>query len=1561
DCQLKQLNFYLLYSKLSFRFTFSGFIFYSLLFCFLLLPFIPHEEKTKGQDSKPHTKPPTRGGDRRSPMDGGDGASFNIVFIDTTLDTHLAMDVSYSDTVADLKKRIVEEHSLCFPKCGEIRIDGLKVKRRGLYYSLAESMLVKSAFDGVKNSWFISVEASSVSKGKEIEGFLSYEEEAGLALVSVENNGLEKEGVGLVHDVPRGVLRDGNLLVRSRNEASSSLNQSGSRGADEVAATAELRGGGHGKNVQSLELVIGFESRREEKVDEEARDMEVQATETEIDSSMLLVGDLNRRCDGQAQNKRVPEVQLGHLEHIKDDSKKDDLVSEQTDKPSMEASEHEPVAKKLKTRKGMENEGRNMGREFNETTTEPPTVCQLPIGGEQRLVNVNATVDGSHSDGKKKRRKKSFKQLDNVVSELNEMTSEPPTLSQLPVEDPQPLVNATMEGSDAGTKKRRKKKSSSKMDKEVNAVDQQSLKEAGGDNGNLISELNDTACEPPTLSQLPIADEQPLINATMEVSDAEVKNKGKKKSSDKMDKEVNADDDQSLNEAGGDNGNMVPEQNDMTSEPLGIVVPEPNLMSEPPTVSQLPIGDEEQLMNATMESSDASMKMKRKKSSKKKDKEVDAVDEQSLKEAGGNSENVVSEPNDLTFERPGNVVSEPNDMTWEPLPLPQLLVNASMEGSDAGVKKKRKKKSSSKMDKEDTAIHQQSLKEAEGNNGNVGDEQLMNATVEGSDGGTKKKRKKNSSNKIYKEVNAGDEQSLKEAAGDNGNMVSAPNDMISEPPVNVVPEPNDMTCEPPIASQISKADEQLVNATVEGSDAGVKKKRKSSSKIDKKVYIGDEQSLKEAAGDNGNMVSEPNDMISDPPVNVVPEPNDMTCEPPIASQISKAVEQLVNATVEGSDAGVMKKRKKKSSSKIDKKFNAGDEQSLKEAAGDNGNMVSEPNDMISEPPVNVVPELNDMTGEPPIESQISKADEQLVNATVEGSDAGVKKKRKKKSSSKIDKKVNAGDEQSQKEAAGDNGNMVSELNFMISEPPVSVVPEPNAMTCEPPIASQLSKADEQLVNATMEGSDATVKKKRKKSSIKIDKEVNDNDEQSLKEAADDNGNLVAEQEVDFPTQGSLNVLQPSAVSVNEDTGPVQEAHRNNSPSQDINDFQKPVPDEMHETDKVIASQTISTPEEVHSELPDDVPSLQLQSLSTKKRKKSKKNKDSVSEIPVAADLEIFKDTAIDNSIHEAPEKGSAIPAEKVKEGTPTESLRASLLVTEEEINEVIKNVVDSSHQGTESKAVAEAKEEKTKKQHGSDAKNSLPTQAEDENTGEHVPVPPTVNAQDTNSSPTDTNLVNTRSVGNDAEEFNNNGVNFLAYFSPNEQDKKTSDRNEVTGAWRKTMKGKKKRKAQDDVPPKLPEAPSMEVNRLSEVKPTHSESSTKSTSHVKRGNNKIQPLHQQGGSKVGSGSKANTGEVVNGKVRPNSGTSLVFERNLFGDGSSDSLETYVFPSLYQSRSSTPDPYSNVSPNPDGDSDAGFDDETRKGTKTSLTKDISLGDILAPESQPEDFASLSPSI
>ncbi|GFZ21186.1 COP1-interacting protein 4 [Actinidia rufa] len=89
-------------------------------------------------------------------------SSHNTVFIDTNLDTHLATIVSDTDTVYDLKRKIVIEHPKCFPNVGEIKILALKVKRNRNFYHLSDSMLVKSAFDGVKKSWFLSVDASSL-------------------------------------------------------------------------------------------------------------------------------------------------------------------------------------------------------------------------------------------------------------------------------------------------------------------------------------------------------------------------------------------------------------------------------------------------------------------------------------------------------------------------------------------------------------------------------------------------------------------------------------------------------------------------------------------------------------------------------------------------------------------------------------------------------------------------------------------------------------------------------------------------------------------------------------------------------------------------------------------------------------------------------------------------------------------------------------------------------------------------------------------------------------------------------------------------------------------------------------------------------------------------------------------------------------------------------------------------------------------------------------------------------------------------------------------------------
>ncbi|XP_031269844.1 uncharacterized protein LOC116128265 [Pistacia vera] len=99
--------------------------------------------------------------------DSGGTTTYNTVFIDTSLDTHLAMIVSGSDTVSDLKRRILHEYPLCFPNISGIKIHALKVKRKGHFYHLSDSMFVKSAFDGVSKSWFLSVDASIVEEQSE--------------------------------------------------------------------------------------------------------------------------------------------------------------------------------------------------------------------------------------------------------------------------------------------------------------------------------------------------------------------------------------------------------------------------------------------------------------------------------------------------------------------------------------------------------------------------------------------------------------------------------------------------------------------------------------------------------------------------------------------------------------------------------------------------------------------------------------------------------------------------------------------------------------------------------------------------------------------------------------------------------------------------------------------------------------------------------------------------------------------------------------------------------------------------------------------------------------------------------------------------------------------------------------------------------------------------------------------------------------------------------------------------------------------------------------------------
>ncbi|MCL7030076.1 hypothetical protein MKW94_015980 [Papaver nudicaule] len=85
------------------------------------------------------------------------------VFIDTTLKTNIAMDVSPDTTVIDLKREFRKEHCKCFPGLGNIRVTGLMVKRKSFFYHLPDSMSIKDAFHGRKGTWFLRIDADLVS------------------------------------------------------------------------------------------------------------------------------------------------------------------------------------------------------------------------------------------------------------------------------------------------------------------------------------------------------------------------------------------------------------------------------------------------------------------------------------------------------------------------------------------------------------------------------------------------------------------------------------------------------------------------------------------------------------------------------------------------------------------------------------------------------------------------------------------------------------------------------------------------------------------------------------------------------------------------------------------------------------------------------------------------------------------------------------------------------------------------------------------------------------------------------------------------------------------------------------------------------------------------------------------------------------------------------------------------------------------------------------------------------------------------------------------------------
>ncbi|KAG7548243.1 hypothetical protein ISN44_As12g034410 [Arabidopsis suecica] len=166
----------------------------------------------------------------------------HCVYVETNLDTRLALPVHKDEIISDFKDKVLKEHKKVFPEIGEIHISALKVKRRRKFYHFSESLNVCKAFDGISRNWFMYVDAIRVDKGEMLTITDADGNRSNLELVEKKKEIAKdltiEEGLGT--EVVEKKTRKRRILSSdgktSRKKSKVDLNQSA------VAATTELCG-----------------------------------------------------------------------------------------------------------------------------------------------------------------------------------------------------------------------------------------------------------------------------------------------------------------------------------------------------------------------------------------------------------------------------------------------------------------------------------------------------------------------------------------------------------------------------------------------------------------------------------------------------------------------------------------------------------------------------------------------------------------------------------------------------------------------------------------------------------------------------------------------------------------------------------------------------------------------------------------------------------------------------------------------------------------------------------------------------------------------------------------------------------------------------------------------------------------------------------------------------------------------------------------------------------------------------------------------------------------------
>ncbi|KMZ75719.1 hypothetical protein ZOSMA_110G00250 [Zostera marina] len=127
-----------------------------------------------------------------------------LLFVDTNLGHNFALPVSDSDTVLDLKKRIVLEYAQCFPEMGELNVIAIKTDLGGTSYRLSESIHVGKVFETTVGARSLHVDASSTCKPRQ-----RHSERNPMILGNKNNGSLLLQSVP---DIPCHPNRDGNSV-----------------------------------------------------------------------------------------------------------------------------------------------------------------------------------------------------------------------------------------------------------------------------------------------------------------------------------------------------------------------------------------------------------------------------------------------------------------------------------------------------------------------------------------------------------------------------------------------------------------------------------------------------------------------------------------------------------------------------------------------------------------------------------------------------------------------------------------------------------------------------------------------------------------------------------------------------------------------------------------------------------------------------------------------------------------------------------------------------------------------------------------------------------------------------------------------------------------------------------------------------------------------------------------------------------------------------------------------------------------------------------------------------